>query len=83
MIPNATFSLTLTKVDMPLFAGQVVSVSVPGTEGDMTILAHHEPLVSLLKAGTISVNAGGEKEESYPIDGGVLEVSNNQVTILL
>ena len=75
--------LTISKVDAPVFDGDVVSVTVPGTEGEMTILADHTALISVLKAGTITIlNEAGVKE-SFATIGGTLEISNNHATILI
>lgn len=74
--------LTISKVDAPVFDGEVVSVQVPGVDGQMEILANHEPLISPLQAGTITVTLPDSKE-THEIDGGTLEVSNNHATILV
>ncbi len=82
MSQQTPLTLVIAKVNEQLFNGAAQSVTVPGSEGQMTLLSHHEPIVSLLKKGTIVVRTeGGEKK--FDIVQGVLEVSNNQVTILV
>ncbi len=83
MASSAHFELTITRVDEPVFRGQALSVTVPGSEGALTLLAHHEPFISLLTAGTVVVKKGNTELEQYEISNGILEVSQNQVTILL
>jgi F-type H+-transporting ATPase subunit epsilon len=79
-----TFHLTIAKVGENLFDGEAVSVTVPGAEGVLTILAHHEAFVSPLKEGTIRVEAeDGTKTEFELLTTGILEVSNNQATVIL
>jgi F-type H+-transporting ATPase subunit epsilon len=75
--------LTISKVDAPVFDGDVVSVIVPGTEGEMTILADHTALISVLKAGVITVLTEGGAKESFETVGGTLEISNNHATVLI
>jgi F-type H+-transporting ATPase subunit epsilon len=75
------FKLTITQIDGALFEGDAVSVTVPGEEGEMTILANHEPLITRLTLGTITVATGTEKK-FFQIDSGVVEISES-VTILL
>lgn len=82
MIEQATFTLTISEVDDLLFQGEAHSVTVPGVAGEMTLLARHEPLIALLKAGTVTVRANGE-EKQFSIKKGLLEVSNNHVTVLV
>lgn len=79
---QATFTLTISEVDDLLFDGEAHSVTVPGAMGEMTLLAKHEPLIALLKAGTITVRTG-EGEQQFAIKKGLLETSNNRVTILV
>ncbi len=78
-----TFQLTIARVDMPVFDGPVVSVTVPGAAGEMTILASHAPIISPLKAGTILIKKENGEEESIGVDSGTLEMSHNQLTILV
>lgn len=77
-----TFKLIITKIDGPVFDGEVTSVTLPGEAGEMTVLAHHEALITRLKVGTITVVMVSGKE-TYPVDSGVVEIANNAVTVLL
>lgn len=80
---SKTFNLTISRVDEPVFAGEALSVTVPGVSGEMVILAEHEPLISPLKAGTVRyTDATGEAHEVETI-GGTLEVAHNHATVLL
>jgi len=80
---SKTFSLTITKVDEPVFTGEAQSVAVPGVAGDMVILAEHEPLISPLRAGTLSYVDAEGNEHSLETTGGTLEVAHNRAIILL
>ncbi len=75
-------NVTIAKVHENLFSGEALSVSVKTEEGDMTVLPKHEPFVANLGAGKLVVRTV-EGESSFDVSGGVLEVSNNQVTVLL
>jgi len=72
----------ISKVDGPVFKGEVSSVTVPGSDGEMTLLANHSALISPLKAGKITVRTESENKE-FDIEQGTLEISSNQVTILI
>ena len=82
MAEHKLLTLTIARVDTPVFNGEVVSVTVPGIAGEMTILANHAPLISPLKSGVIRYKVG-ENEETVAIEGGTLEISNNHATILI
>ncbi|PZN98622.1 MAG: F0F1 ATP synthase subunit epsilon, partial [Hyphomicrobiales bacterium] len=51
----ATFKFELVSPERILFSGDVVSVIIPASEGEMTVLAGHAPLVATLKAGIVFV----------------------------
>lgn len=76
------FPLTITTVDKILFQGLVRSVNCPGSEGELTVLAHHTALVTTLKEGEIRVK-GDHEVRTFPITRGILEVSQNEATILM
>lgn len=83
MAEQKLLNLIISRVDGPVFEGEVISVTVPGIEGEMTILAHHEALISPLKNGTITVRKSDGSEESHKIESGTFEISNNQATVLM
>lgn len=83
MSEQKQLQINIAKVDGPVFAGEVLSVTVPGTEGEMTLLANHSPLMTALKAGVITVKLHDETTKQFDIETGTMEVSNNTVTILL
>jgi len=52
---------------------EVDSVTVPTASGEITVLPHHVPLVSVLQSGMITLRRGAE-EEYLAVSGGFLEV---------
>jgi len=77
-----TFHLIIASVGETKFDGAAVSVTLPGADGELTILAHHEPLVTTLKQGTITVRESlGEK--TFTIESGIVEMSGNRAVVLL
>ncbi len=75
--------LTISRVDAPVFDGEVVSVTVPGIDGEMTILAQHSALISPLKKGSITVRKADTTSEVFEIESGTLEISANHATVLI
>ncbi|MFM2423815.1 MAG: synthase epsilon chain [Candidatus Parcubacteria bacterium] len=75
--------LTIARVDGPVFDGEVVSVTLPGTEGEMTIMADHEALVSALKAGVVTVRPTAGETTTYELESGTIEVRDNHATVLI
>lgn len=56
------------------------SVVLPAVEGEMGVLAGHEPFMAQLDAGEIRVTTGGALE-SYAISGGFAEILDNTITV--
>jgi F-type H+-transporting ATPase subunit epsilon len=83
MAEQKLLTLTIARVDGPVFQGDVVSVVLPGTAGTMEILPHHEPLISPLRSGEVKIKKVGGEVETVAIESGTLEVSNNHATVLV
>jgi len=77
------FPLLVFAIDRAIFVGKAESVSVPGAEGALEILAEHTPLISQLKAGDVIIHKEDGTEQKLPITGGVLEVKEQEVVILV
>jgi len=63
------------------YQDEVDMVLVPGVEGELGILPHHAPLVSLLGVGELKIRKGGD-EESFAIVGGFLQVRPDKVVVM-
>ncbi len=67
-----------------VFEGEVESVTLPGTIGAFTVLKNHASLISTLSAGTIVyTTAGSSVEERTEIEGGIVDVDNNIISVCL
>ncbi|HZH54885.1 MAG TPA: ATP synthase F1 subunit epsilon [Sphingobacteriaceae bacterium] len=74
-------TLKIITPDKSVMDGEVTSVTVPGTAGSFEVLVNHAPIVSSLDEGNVIIRTGNN-EEVIRITGGVVEVINNQVTVL-
>jgi F-type H+-transporting ATPase subunit epsilon len=63
------------------YSGEVDSVQVPGSEGEMGILPHHAPLVSMLGIGELVIRTGGA-EELFAIARGFVQVRPDKVVVM-
>jgi len=78
-----TFRLVIASVADTQFDGAAVSATMPGSAGEFTILLRHEPFVSTLKAGKITVRQAGGSSKEFDIEGGVVECSGERAVVLL
>lgn len=74
--------LEIITPEKSLFDGECTGVQVPGTQGSMGFLNNHAALITTLKAGTLTVKTAGG-EENFEISGGVVDVMNNKVVVLV
>ncbi len=65
-----------------LFSGEVTSVTLPGTEGDMGIFAGHAPVLSTLRPGVVVVTKEGGATDRIFVRGGFAEVNSQGLTLL-
>jgi F-type H+-transporting ATPase subunit epsilon len=63
------------------YSDSVDSVVLPGIEGELGVLPHHAPLVSMLGVGELRIRKGGA-EESFAIAGGFLQVRPDKVVVM-
>jgi F-type H+-transporting ATPase subunit epsilon len=77
----STIKLEIVTAEKMTFSEDVTSVLVPGAEGQLGILPHHAPLMSILKPGEMVIKRGAE-EMFVNITGGFLEVRPQQIIVL-
>ena len=81
-MPDA-FKFELVSPERLLVSGNVEQVIVPGSEGEMTVLAHHAPLLTTLRPGLLDIGfPGGGEHQRYFVRGGFAEVSPAGLTVL-
>jgi F-type H+-transporting ATPase subunit epsilon len=74
------FNIEIISPEFKLLAEKVNSVTIPGYEGDMTILKDHIPVITFLRPGIIEVSA--DKERKYFVEEGTVEFFENNLSIL-
>jgi F-type H+-transporting ATPase subunit epsilon len=63
------------------YSDTVDAVNLPGVEGELGVLPHHAPLVSMLGVGELRIRKGGA-DESFAIVGGFLQVRPDKVVVM-
>ena len=76
---NIAFKLVSPSQD--LLSTDTRMVIVPGAEGDMGLMAGHSSVVSTLRAGEVILR-DGDTDVRWFIEGGFVEVTATQVTLL-
>jgi F-type H+-transporting ATPase subunit epsilon len=73
--------LEIITPDRKVFEGEVISAKFPGTDGAFEVLNSHAPLISTLDNGPVRI-ATTSGQQTFYIDGGVVEVLNNKIVVL-
>ena len=77
----ATFKIKVVTYEEKVLEQEAEFVLVRTTEGDIGILPNHSPFIAGLSTGEMKIRLNG-KEEKYFVSEGLLEISNNVVTII-
>ncbi|MDQ7043914.1 MAG: ATP synthase F1 subunit epsilon [Sulfurimonas sp.] len=77
------FKLEILTPNGEIFNGEVMSVTLPGEEGEFGVLAGHASLTTLLTSGVIDVEKEDKSVEAIVINWGVVQVDEEKVIILV
>ncbi len=77
-----TFQLKVATPERLFVDEQVSEAELPGKEGYLGVLPGHAPLLSALGAGVLSYSGGGKGKQVLVVDGGFVEVFDNNVRVL-
>lgn len=77
-----TFTFEVVSPDKLLLSRAVSMVTVPGSEGDLGVLAGHAPFVVALRPGVIEVYENDIVTDRLFVAGGVAEINQSSCTVL-
>ncbi|AHB01481.1 F0F1 ATP synthase subunit epsilon [Brucella ceti TE28753-12] len=69
------FQFELVSPERLLLSAQVTEVVIPGSEGYLTALAGHSPLMTTIMPGVVSVKLADGKTDSYVVFGGFADIT--------
>ncbi len=73
--------LEIVTAERTVMSGDVDQINAPGAAGRMGVLPRHEPLLTTLVPGELTIVKGNERTP-FAISGGFMEVLPDRVTIL-
>ena len=74
--------LEIRTPNQSVYTGEVALVQLPGIDGLFELLENHAPLVAALQKGSVKIQAPSGQEQRFDINGGIVEVSQNNVLVL-
>jgi F-type H+-transporting ATPase subunit epsilon len=79
----STIHVDVVSAEESIFEGEAEFIALPGEQGELGIYPRHTPLITRIKPGTVRIKIAGQaQEEVVFVNGGVLEVQPNSVTVL-
>ena len=77
------FELNIISAESKVFEGEVENVLVPGMVGNFLVLLNHAPCISSIRPGFLEFSEDASKKQRYFVSGGIIEVVNNMVSVLV
>ena len=74
--------LKLVTPERVLFEEEASSVTLPTTEGEITVLPKHEALVAVLKPGVAKFVRPNGDVEDIAVSGGFIQIAHDLITVL-
>jgi F-type H+-transporting ATPase subunit epsilon len=72
----------IVSAEAAIFSGMAEMVFVTGSQGELGIAAQHTPLLTTLPPGQVRLRHADGSQQVFYVEGGMLEVQPNIVTIL-
>lgn len=78
-----TIHVDVVSAEEKIFSGLAEFVTLPGESGELGILPGHTPLITRIKPGAVAIKLPNQEAPEYVfVNGGILEVQPNCVTVL-
>jgi F-type H+-transporting ATPase subunit epsilon len=78
----AAYKFELVSPERLLVSESVESVIIPGTEGEMTVMANHAPVMATIKPGVVTVKPVSGGEQRFVVFGGFADILPETCTLL-
>lgn len=78
---NTVMEVNIVAADHPVWKGQATSVTIPASEGGMGILANHEPVLTVIKQGEVTVVEASGARRVLEVTDGFISFDSNKLTI--
>ena len=78
----AALSVVVVSADREVWSGEATRVVARTTEGEIGILAGHEPILGLVAGGEVRILTTEGSTVRAQADGGFLSVANDRVSVV-
>ena len=78
-----TFQVHILAADRTFYEGPCVSLTVPTSDGERGILAHHENMMAAIQPGTLRWQPPEQEVQLAAVSPGMVKVEHNDVLVLV
>jgi F-type H+-transporting ATPase subunit epsilon len=76
------FKFDLVSPERLLVSEDVTSVVIPGADGEMTVMAHHAPVMTTIQPGVVTVTPASGGQQKFVVFGGFADILGDSCTLL-
>ena len=76
------YKFELVSPERLLVSESVESIVIPATDGEMTVMANHSPVMTTIKPGIVTVTTAAGKQDRYVVYGGFADILPDSCTLL-
>ena len=78
-----TFQVHILAADRTFYEGPCLSMTIPTSDGEQGILAHHSSMIAAVVPGTLRYQPPGQPVQVAAISPGMVKVEKNDVLVLV
>ena len=78
-----TFQVHILAADRTFYEGPCVSLTIPASDGERGILAHHSSMIAAVRPGTLRYRVPDQPVRLAAVSPGMVKVENNDVLVLV
>ena len=78
-----TFQVHILAADRTLYEGPCVSLTVPTSDGEQGILAHHSDMIAAVLPGTLRYQTPEGPVQLAAVSSGLVKIEKNEVLVLV
>lgn len=78
-----TFQVHILAADRTLYEGPCVSLTIPASDGERGILAHHSVMTAAIVPGMLRYQPPGQETKLLAVSPGMVKVEHNEVLVLV
>lgn len=78
-----TFQVHILAADHTFYEGPCESLTIPTSDGEQCILAHHSSMIAAIQPGTMRYRTPGQESRLAAVSQGMVKVEQNEVLVLV